>query len=110
MDRSATHAPEHRTTVRTAGAATLHLLLPAAAGERREPAPAPAAGRVVYGASVFRQPPNGGHAGGEPQARTAADAHPWHRSSLSQTESEPSGARPRDLSVSVARRSDHSAQ
>jgi putative transposase len=65
MDRSTTRAPEHRTTVRTARVATVHVLLRTVAGERREPAPAPTARRVVYGVPVLRQPPNGGHAGGK---------------------------------------------
>src|SRR5665213_205541 len=110
MDRSTTRAPEHRATVRVARAATVHVLLRAPAGECREPAPAPAARRTVYGLPVFRQPPNGGHAGDQPQARSAADAYSRHRSALSQTESEPSGVGPRDLSVPAARGPHHSAQ
>src|SRR5665213_3989425 len=110
MDRSTTRAPEHRATVRVARAATVHVLLRAPAGECREPAPAPAARRTVYGLPVFRQPPNGGHAGDQPQARSAADAYSRHRSALSQTESEPSGVGPRDLSVPAARCPHHSAQ
>src|ERR1017187_6689693 len=110
MDRSTTRAPEHRATVRTARAAALDVLLRTAAGERRESASAPAARRAVYGLPVLRQPPNGGHAGGKPQTYSAADAHSRHRSALSQTESEPSGTWPRDLSVPAARRPHHSAQ
>src|ERR1035438_325075 len=109
MDRSTTRAPEHWATVRNARAAAVHVLLRAPAGERREPAPAPAARRTVYGLPVLRQPPNGGHAGGKPQTHSAADAHSRHRSALSQTESEPSGTWPRDLSVPAARRPHHSA-
>jgi putative transposase len=43
MDRSTTSAPECSAAVRTAGRASLDLLSPAAAGERGEPASAPAA-------------------------------------------------------------------
>src|SRR5665213_3361484 len=110
MDRSTTRAPEHRATVRVARAATVHVLLRAPAGECREPAPAPAARRTVYGLPVFRQPPNGGHAGDQPQARSAADAYSRHRTALPQTESETPGVGPRALSVPAARRPQHSAQ
>src|SRR5450432_2443934 len=110
MDRATTPSPEHRATVRTARTATVHVLLRAAAGERRESASAPAARRTVYGLSVLRQPPNGGHTGSKPQTNSAADAHSWHRSALPQAESEPSGIGPRDLSVPAARRPHHSAK
>src|SRR5271170_7872486 len=103
MDRSATCAPDRPTAVRTAGSAALDLLLPAATGERREPAADAAARRVVYGLSLLRQPPHGRHVGGEPQTRAATDGYSWNRSSLSETELEPAGAGPRDLSVSAAR-------
>src|ERR1700680_3946438 len=110
MDRSATSAPDRPPAVRTARGGALDLLLPAAAGERRKPEPAPAARRVVLGLPVLRQPPDGRHAGNEPQTQPAADAHSRHPSPLSQTELEPSGARPRDLSVPAARRFDRAAQ
>src|SRR5450759_5871590 len=110
MDRSTTSALERPTAVRTARSAALHLLLPAAAGERREPAVAPAAGRTVPGMPVFRQPPHGHHAGGQPQTHPAADAHRRHRGPLPQTELEPPGAGPRDLPVPAARRLDRTAQ
>ncbi len=110
MDRSRSPAPEHPTAVRTAGRAALDLLLPAAAGERGEPAAAPPARRAVPEAPVFRQPQDGRRAGGEPQAHPAADAHSGHRSALSQTELEPSGAGSPDLPVPAARRRDRTAQ
>src|SRR5580704_10825795 len=110
MDRSCSPAPQHPTAVRTVGGAALDLLLPAAAGERREPAIAPPARPDVSEASVFRKPQDGRRAGGEPQAHPAADAHPGHRSPLSQTELEPSGARPRSVPVPAARRGDRAAQ
>src|ERR1035441_1445000 len=72
MDRTATSAPDCPTAVRTARSAALYLLLPAAAGERREPAAAPAAGRTVPGMPVLRQPPHGHHAGGQPQTHPEA--------------------------------------
>src|ERR1035438_2429172 len=99
MDRSAACISDHSAAVRTPRSAALDLVLPAATGERREPAPAPAAGRVVYGLPVFRQPPNGSHAQGEPQARPATDGHSRHRSAVSQTEPEPPGIRAPDLSI-----------
>src|SRR3954468_2257771 len=110
MDRSPTCATDCPTAVRTARSAALDLLLPAAAGKRREPAPAPAARRVVSGLPVLRQPTNGCHAGGQPQTNPAADAHTRYRSPLSQTELEPSGARPPDLPVSATGRLDRAAQ
>src|SRR5271157_6375941 len=103
MDRSTTSASDRAAAVRTARRAALDLLLPAAAGDRGEPAAAPAAGRTVFGMPVLRQPPDGRHAGGQPQTDAAAHAHRRHRSPLPQTEPEPSGAGPRDLSVSAAR-------
>src|ERR1039457_1329878 len=110
MDRTATSAPDCPTAVRTARSAALYLLLPAAAGERREPAAAPAAGRTVPGMPVLRQPPHGHHAGGQPQTHPAADAHRWHRSPLPQTDLESPGAGPRDLPIPAARRLDRTAQ
>src|SRR5579863_6417838 len=110
MDRSATSAPDHPAAVRAGGSAALHLLLPAAAGERREPAPAAAARRVVSGLPVFRQPPHGLHAESQLQAYPAADADCGHRSFVSQTEFEPSGAGPRDLPVPATRCLDRAAQ
>src|SRR6478672_6833939 len=101
MDRSATSAPDRAAAVRPARRAALDLLLPAAAEERREPAAAAATGRTVFGMPVLRQPPDGRHAGGQPETYAAAHAHRRYRSSLPQTELEPPGARPRDLSVSA---------
>src|SRR6185369_3953023 len=103
MDRSTTSAPDRPPAMRTARCTALGLLLPAAAGERRKPATATPARRTVFGIPVLRQPPDGGHAGGQPKTDAAAHAHRRHRSSLSQTELESSSARPRDLSVSAAR-------
>src|ERR1700685_3729100 len=99
MDRypSPPPPPQHPAAVRTAGSAALDLLLPAAVGERGEPATAPPARPAVSEASVFRKPQDGRRVGGEPQAHPTANAHPGHRSSLSQAELEPSGARPRSV-------------
>src|SRR6202162_1015105 len=110
MDRCPTSTVDHPTAVRTAGSATLDLLLRVATGECRELASAPAAGRTVSGVSVLWQPSHGGHAGGQPQAHPATDAYFRNRSSLSETQSEPPGARPRDLPVPAARRLDRAAQ
>src|SRR5687767_2270114 len=110
MDRSSTSVPDHPTAVRTAGSAALELLLPAAAGERREPAPAPQARPVVLEAPVLRQPQDGRRAGSEPQTHPAADAHSGYRSPVSQTELEPPGAGSSDLPVPAARRGNPPAQ
>src|SRR5580658_3575531 len=110
MDRSRSPAPQHSTAVRTAGSAALDVLLPAAARERREPATAPPPGPTVSEASIFRKPQTGRRAGDEPQAHSTADAHPGHRSPLSQTEFEPSCARPPDLPVPAARHGNPPAQ
>src|SRR5215475_6314216 len=103
MDRSATSAAECSAAVRTARRASLDLLSPPAAGERREPASAPTARRAVLGLPVFRQPSDGRHAGGQPQAHPTADAHSGHRSALSETKPEPPGSGSRDLPVPAAR-------
>src|ERR1035441_1425827 len=71
MDRSTPSAPECSAAVRTARCASLDLLSPAAAGERGEPASAPAARRAVHGLPLFRQPSHGRHAGGQPQTHPA---------------------------------------
>src|ERR1700685_746217 len=110
MDRSHSPAPQHPTAVRTAGSAAFELLLPAAAGEPREPAAAPPPRPAVSEASVFPKPQNGRRVGGEPQAHPTADAHPGHRSSLSETELEPSSARSRSVPIPAARRRDRAAQ
>src|SRR5450631_3441718 len=110
MDRSHSPAPQHPTAMRTAGIAALDLLLPAAAGERGEPASATETRRVVHGVAVLRQPSHGRHAGGQSQTNPAAHADSWNRSSLSETELEPPGAGPRGLSVLAARRLDRTAQ
>src|ERR1017187_8971233 len=110
MDRSATSAPDRAAAVRTARRAALDLLLSTAAGDRGEPAATPAAGRTVFGMPVLRQPPHSRHAGGQPQTDAAADAHRRHRSPLPQTELEPSGAGPQDLSISAAGCVDRTAQ
>src|SRR6202049_4759600 len=110
MDRSHSPAPQYPTAVRAVGSAALDLLLPAAAGERGEPATAPPARPTVSEASVFRKPQNGRRVGGEPQAHPTADAHPGHRSPLSQTELEPPGAGSPDLPIPAARRGDPPAQ
>src|SRR6202167_5880887 len=110
MDRSHTPASQHSTAVRTAGSGALDLLLPAAAGERGDPTTAPPTRPTVSEASVFRKPKNGRRAGGEPQAHPTADAHPGHRSPLSETEPEPSSAGSSDLPIPAARRDDRAAQ
>src|ERR1700694_5920454 len=110
MDRSPSSAPQHPTAMRTAGSAALDLLLSAAAGERGEPAAAPPARPVVLETPALLQPQNGRRTGSEPQAHPAADAHSGHRSPLSQTQLEPSGAGSPDLPVPAARRRDRAAQ
>src|SRR5512135_1450292 len=110
MDRPATSAPHRAAAMRTAGGAALDLLLPATAGERGEPAPAPKTGRTVPPTAVFRQPSDGGHVGSQPQTHPATDAHSGHRSPLPEAELEPTGAGSRDLSVPAAGRLDRAAQ
>src|SRR5215831_2570708 len=110
MDRSTTSAPDSSATMRTARCASLDLLSPATAGERGEPASAPAPRRAVLALPVFRQPSHGRDAEGQPQTHPAADAHSGHRSALPETELEPSGARSRDLPVPAARRLHRTAQ
>src|ERR1700687_1394830 len=103
MDRSTTSAAHCATAVRTAGSAALDLLLPAAAGDREEPAPDAPARRAVPEMPVLREPQDGRRTGDQSQARPTADAHSGHRSPLPQTELEPSGARSPDLPVPAAR-------
>src|SRR5215467_8466698 len=110
MDRPTTSVPNGGAAMRTAGGSALDLLLPAAAGERGEPAPAPKTGRTLSPASVLRQPPDGGHVGSQPQTHPATDAHSGHRSPLPKAELEPTGAGSRDLSVPAAGRLDRAAQ
>src|ERR1700682_984855 len=103
MDRSTTSAAHCATAVRTAGSAALDLLLPAAAGDRGEPAPDAPARRAVPEMPVLREPQDGRRTGDQSQTRPTADAHSGHRSPLPQTELEPSGARSPDLPVPAAR-------
>src|SRR5689334_4873647 len=110
MDRSTTSRSERPTAMRTAGVAALDLLLPAAAGEPGEPASATQTRRAVHGVAVLRQPSHGRRAGGESQANPAAHADSGNRSSLSETELKPPGARPRGVSVLAARRLDRTSQ
>src|SRR3984957_8155486 len=110
MDRSHSSATHGSTAVRTAGSVPLDLLLPAAAGERGEPATDAPARSVVHEAPVLRQPQNGRRVGYQSQTRAAADAHSGHRSPLSETELEPPGAGSPDLPVPAARRGNPPAQ
>src|ERR1700682_1001895 len=103
MDRSTTSAAHCATAVRTAGSAALDLLLPAAAGDRGEPAPDAPARRAVPEMPVLREPQDGRRTGDQSQTRPTADAHSGHRSPLPQTELEPSGARSPDLPVPATR-------
>src|SRR5215475_9557662 len=110
MDRPTTSVPNGGAAMRTAGGTALDLLLPAAAGERGEPAPAPKTGRTLSPASVLGQPSDGCHAESQSQTHPATDAHPGYRSPLPEAELEPTGAGSRDLSVPAARRLDRAAQ
>src|ERR1700680_953155 len=103
MDRSTTSAAHRATAVRTAGSAALDLLLPAAARERREPAPDAAARRAVPEMPVLREPQDGRRVGDQSQTGATADAHSGNRSALPQTQLEPSSAGSRNLSVPAAR-------
>src|ERR1700680_5046673 len=103
MDRSTTSAAHSATAVRTAGSAALDLLLPAAAGDRGEPAPDAPARRAVPEMPVLREPQDGRRTGDQSQTRPTADAHSGHRSPLPQTELETSGARSPDLPVPATR-------
>src|SRR5579884_994289 len=102
-DRSASSTVDHPAAMRTAGPAALDLQLPAAAGERREPAPAARTGSVVPKGPVLRQPQDGGGAGCESQTHPASDAHFGDRSPLSLATFEPPGTGPRGVSVLAAR-------
>src|SRR5207245_7901784 len=84
--------------------------LPATTGQRGEPMSATQTRRAVHGIPVLRQPAHGGHVGGQSQANPAAHADSGNRSSLSETEFEPPGTGPRDLSVLAARRLDRTAE
>src|ERR1700686_4490846 len=106
MDRSTTSAAHRPTAVRTAGGAALDLLLPAAAGKRREPAPDAKARPVVHEAPVFREPQDGRRVGHQSQTRPTADAHSGYRSPLRETELEPPGTGSPNLPVPAARRQD----
>jgi hypothetical protein len=88
MDQSATSALECPTAMRTARSAVLDLLLPAAAGECGELAPAPATRRAVPPDPVLRKPEDGRRTGSEPQANPAADEHIGHRRHLFQAPSQ----------------------
>src|SRR5579864_900471 len=110
MDRSYSSTPQHSTAVRTAGSAPLDLLLPAAAGKRREPVSTSPARPAVSEVALLREPQNGIRTGGEPQTHPTADAHSGYRSSVSQTELEPPGAGSRSVSVPAARHRDRTAQ
>src|SRR5215831_3790601 len=103
MDRSAKSRSECTAAMPTAGLAALDVLLPAAAGDSGEPASATPTRRVVPGMPVLRQPSHGRYAKGQSQTDPAAHADSRNRSSLSETELEPAGAGPRDLSVPAAR-------
>src|SRR5580692_8279714 len=103
MDRYATSALECPTAMRTARSAALDLLLPAAAGECGELAPAPATRRAVPPDPVLRKPKDGRRTGSEPQTHPAADAHFGHRSHLSQAPSQSPDAGAPDLPVPAAR-------
>src|SRR5215831_13035424 len=106
MDRSPTSRSERVTAMRTVGIAALDLLLPAATGERGDPASVAPTRRAVHGVPVFRQPSHGRYPEGHPQTDSAAHADFGNRSSLSETELKSAGAGPRRLSIS-ARRSLH---
>src|SRR5450432_2502367 len=110
MDRSTTSAAHSATAVRAAGSAALDLLLPAAAGDRGEPAPDAPVRRVVPEIPVLREPQDGLRVGHQSQTRATADADSGHRSPLSQTELEPPGTGSQDLPVSAARRGNPPAQ
>src|SRR5262252_2159261 len=110
MDRSAISRSEHPAAMRAAGPAALDLLLSAAAGERRQPAFAAEARRVVSGAPVLRQPSHGRHVGSWAHAHPTTDADFGNRSPLSETQSEPSSSGARDLPVLAARRLGREAQ
>ena len=58
----------------------------------------------------LKEPSHGCHTEGQSQANPAAHADSGNRSSLSETELEPPGTRPRDLSILAARRLDRTAQ
>src|SRR5437764_2720568 len=116
MDRTGTSATEHRATVWSAGPGPVQLLLPAAAGERRESAADAAHRRTLFGVPVLRQPPfRGGAFCGmgaalQSQAPAAAHAVDGDRSHVPQAQFKPSGAGSRDLSLSAARGGHQPAQ
>src|SRR3984885_147029 len=110
MDRSHSPAPQPPTAVRTARSAALNLLLPASAGERGQLAAVAHPRRVVSEGTLLRQPEDGRPVRRGSPSRPAADAHPGYRSPLSQTELEPSSARPPSVPLPAARRGNPPAQ
>ena len=108
MHRTGSFSTEHRAAMRVAGLGTFQLLLPAAAGERRESAADAAVGRVVSGASLLRQPADGHCSfqgmgpGSEPQTGAAMHAADGTGSFVSPTQPEPAGAGTRDFPVFTA--------
>src|SRR5579859_1692275 len=99
MDRSRSSPAHPSTAVRTAGSAALDLLLPAAAGERGEPAADAPARRAVPEAPVLRQPEDGRRTGHQSQTHPTSDAYSGHRSPLLQTQLEPPGTGSRGVPV-----------
>src|SRR5580658_1029064 len=110
MDRSHLPTPQHPTAVRTAGPTALNLLLPASAGERGKLAAVAHPRRVVSEGTLLWQPEDGRPVRRGPPSRPAADAHPGHRSPLSETELEPAGAGSPGIPIPAARRGDREAQ
>ncbi len=111
MDRSATPALDHPTSVRSAGSAPRDLLPPAAAAERGESASDAAARRAISGVPLLRQSSHGGHVGGEPQTHPATLMGIMGIEALyPKPNFEPPGAGSRDLPVPAARNVDRAAQ
>src|SRR5262245_15497239 len=110
MDRPTTPAPYGAAAMSVTGRAALDLLLPAATGERGELVSAAEVGRAVLGLPVFRQPSHGRDPGSWPHTHAATHADSGNRSSLSETQSEPSGSGSPDLPVLAARRLHRTAQ
>src|SRR5260370_30279542 len=110
MDRSHSSTPQHSTAVRTAGSAALDLLLPAAAGERGEPASAPPTRSALFEVPGLRQPQNGIRTGGEPQTHPTSYAHSGYRNPVSETQNVLPGVGCRGASIPSAPRRDQAAQ
>ena len=102
MHRIGTRRVLDHPPVRAVGAGAEHVLLSGNRRIGREPGADAADRRAVFADAVLRQPEAGRRAGGEPQARAAADAADGHRGDLPQAANDASGGGAQDLPVFAA--------